>query len=156
MLLRILSSDEEANQVLENLFLKIGKLAGEQPEYRAGLESWMFLGARTEAIQRKRKANQRPPLDIPAPGRPPASWLPTANRLAFLSSRLSLVQRVLAQLPAAQRQVLDLVLYEGLTEEEAAVALKEPPGRVRDHVRAALVFVRQRLHTLMGTWTADI
>jgi DNA-directed RNA polymerase specialized sigma24 family protein len=55
-----------------------------------------------------------------------------------------------------QRKVLDLSILEGYSEREMAQVLNEPLGRVRDETRASLGFARQRLQTLMGTWTADI
>ncbi|MGH9344969.1 MAG: RNA polymerase sigma factor [Terriglobia bacterium] len=158
---QIISSPDEAETVLENLFLRLWKraeLTGRVGEGQSGvsLEAWLFVTARRDAAQRRRERLRLPILAAPAGEDLAVSWLPHSRKIGLLSSRLDLVNRSLAQLPKAQRQVLDLVLYEGLTEVEVAAVLKEPPGKMRDHLRAALSFVRQRLHTLMGTWTADI
>ncbi|MGH9378979.1 MAG: RNA polymerase sigma factor [Terriglobia bacterium] len=156
MIQRIIPSPDEAENVLEGLFLRLWKRAEREGLAGASLEAWLFVTARGDAAQRRRKGLRMPSLGIPAGEDLVPPWLPQSREINLLSSRLDLVSRSLAQLPKAQRQILDLVLYEGLTEVEVAAALKEPPGKVRDHVRAALSFVRQRLHTLMGTWTADI
>lgn len=156
ILRRILPSSDEAEEVLENLFLKFWKRTGDRRELKATSEAWLFLTARNEAAQRRRAGQRLPRLNIPVPTHPGARWFPESEEIALLASRLDLLNRSLAQLPKAQRHALDLVLYEGLTEEEVAGVLKEPPGRVRDHLRATMTFVRQRLHTLMGTWTANI
>lgn len=159
MIQRLIPSPEEAEIVLENLFLRLWK--GNARELRAGaghagmsLEAWLFISARRDAGARRRQALGQSRLHLSQGFTP--RWLPQAREIGLLSSRLDLIVRALAQMPKAQRQILDLVLYEGLTEIEAAEALREPPGKIRDHVRAALSFVRQRLRTLMGTWTADI
>lgn len=161
MIQRMIPSPEEAEDVLESLFLRLWKPMGRLGQSKEGpegvsLEVWLFITARRDAIERHRQGLRQPGLRMSVEEGLAAPWLPKSREIDLLSSRLDLVGRALAQLPKAQRQILDLVLYEGLTEVEIAAALKEPPGKVRDHVRAALSFVRQRLHTLMGTWTADI
>lgn len=159
MIQRLVPAPDEAEAVLQNLFLRLWKNSGrelwnEGGDHEASPEAWLFITARREAGSLRRKALGRASLRMPMDSLP--QWLPQPHETGLLLSRLDLITRALAQLPKAQRQILDLVLYEGLTEIEAAEALKEPPGKIRDHVRAALSFVRQRLHTLMGTWTADI
>lgn len=159
MIQRLIPAPGEAEVVLENLFLRLwnGRTReswNEGAHHDASLEAWLFIIARREAGSMRRKVLGRDSLRIPQDSLP--QWLPRSHETRLLLSRLDLVARALAQLPKTQRQILDLVLYEGLTEVEVAEALKEPPGKIRDHVRAALSFVRQRLHTLMGTWTADI
>lgn len=161
MIQRMIQSPDEAEDVLESLFLRLWKPMGRQGQSKEGpegasLEAWLFITARRDAAERRRQGLRQPGLCVSVEDDLASPWLPKSREIDLLSSRLDMVGRALAQLPKAQRQILDLVLYEGLTEVEIAAALKEPPGKVRDHVRAALSFVRQRLHTLMGTWTADI
>ncbi|HEV2417411.1 MAG TPA: sigma-70 family RNA polymerase sigma factor [Terriglobia bacterium] len=161
MIQRMIPSPDEAEDVLESLFLRLWKPMGRQGQSKEGpegasLEAWLFITARRDAAEWRRQELRQPSLRMSVEEGLASPWLPKSREIDLLSSRLDLVGRALAQLPKAQRQILDLVLYEGLTEVEIAAAFKEPQGKVRDHVRAALSFVRQRLHTLMGTWTADI
>ena len=156
MLLRILPSGRQAEEVLEGQFLSLWKKSGALQWPAARIEAWMFLAARAEAVQRRRAARQLPRLKSPLASLQAATFLPPPQEIGLLQGHLNLLRRSLASLPSAQQGVLDRVLYEGLTEEEVAEELKEPLGRVRDHVRSALSFVRQRLRTFMGTWTANI
>lgn len=161
MIQRMVPSPDEVEDVLESLFIRLWEMMGRQGQSKeevegVSLEVWLFITARRDAAERRRQGLRQPGLRVSVEEGLASPWLPKSREIDLLSIRLDMVGRALAQLPKAQRQILDLVLYEGLTEVEIAAALKEPPGKIRDHVRAALSFVRQRLHTLMGTWTADI
>lgn len=158
-------SPDEADGVLEDSFLAlIKKPARDSQGARArsgvGIETWLFLTARRQAAAHRRAQAGQTSDSFPAAGRlaldQALSWLPSSREADLLAKRLSLARRAVDQMPASQRKMLDLILFNGLTEEEAAAALSETPGKVRDHVRAAFGFVRQRLQTLMGTWTAGI
>ncbi|MDE3181679.1 MAG: sigma-70 family RNA polymerase sigma factor [Acidobacteriota bacterium] len=154
LLYRMLASSEEAEETLQSIFVSLMR-KGELP-IRApiSLEAWMLLTARKEAVNRLRGKGRGATLS-PSPVH---ARLPGASQqeMNLLQSRRDLLRRSFAELPAAQRNLLDLVVFEDKTEEEIASAAGEPLGRIRGQVRAALKFTRQRLNTLMGTWTAGI
>lgn len=153
---RILASPDEAEQALEIVLLRVWNQAGLTEGTNVSAEAWTFLAVRAEAVRRQRAGKGLPALNAPDLQHSAPAWLARTEEMNLLQSRRELLRRSLAQLPQAQRRVLDLMLYEGLTEEETAAALNEPLGKVRDQVRAALAFARHRVHTLMGTWTAGI
>ncbi len=152
MLQKILASKKEAEEVLEETFLSFWKRALTARSEGVASEVWLVFAARSAALRRRKlqsEGNEKA-------GELPEAWLPRIKDISQLSGRMPLFTSSLAQLSTPQRRVLEMVLFEGCREKEIADALGKPAGRAQDEVRAALSFMRQRLHTLMGTWTADI
>jgi len=56
----------------------------------------------------------------------------------------------LANLPEAQRRVLELAYFDGLSHTEIAAQLAEPLGTVKTRMRAGI----QRLRGMLGTQAA--
>lgn len=152
MLVKILASREEAEEVLEEAFLSFWKRALPAKNEDAAPEVWLVLAARSAALRRRKQHEEGKRKESEFR----AAWLPRIKDISLLSTRLELLFRSFAQLSASQRRILEMLLFEGLDEKEIADSLGKPAGRARDEVRAAFGFMRQRLHTLMGTWTADI
>lgn len=155
MVARILTSQEEVEDVVENSFLELWKQTAQKTSVKASVEVWLTLAARDLAVERLRAARKSPRRKLSPPSLDSA-WLPDSSEFALFARRRELVRNALGVLPASQRAVLDLAVYRGRTEEEMADLLHKPLGRLRDELRATLRYVRQRLHALMGTWTANI
>jgi RNA polymerase sigma-70 factor, ECF subfamily len=154
---RILTSAEAAEEILGDVFLELWTRADREEQPEDASLARMVLDVRNSAVRRLRQMKSLPPLSgLDAQARLPESCVPQPKEIAFVNRRQELLRRLLSQLPAAQRKVLDLCVFEGYTEDEIAQVLDEPLGRVRDEIRASLGFARQRLQTLMGTWIADI
>lgn len=158
ILRKILVSNQDAEDVLESTFVLAAERAklgcnGDEGE-AATFDPWLLLTARSQAIKRLRAANSQSPTESPALSG--EEWRVQTQEIRLLESRRDVLRRLAEQLPAEQRRLLDMVLFGGQTEEEIARATNEPLGKVRDQVRAAFAFVRQRVQTVMGTWTAGL
>ena len=83
-------------------------------------------------------------------------WVPRRREIELTDERLGLLQKVMAQLPKSQRQALELAVFKGYTEAEIAQMLKEPLGKAKSGVRAAVTFFTHRRQAVLGTWAANI
>ncbi len=84
------------------------------------------------------------------------AWLPLPKEITLIDDRLPLLHKAVNQLPASQRQALDMVVYGGRSEAEIAIELGEPLGKAQRSLRAAVIFVKHRRRAVCGTWTANI
>ncbi len=141
LLVRILSSREEAEDVLQEVFLQVWRRAGDFDEHRGKPFTWLVTLTRSRAIDRLRQlgARQRLATSAAQDKREEAS-----NALAdtFKSEQLEIVTRALAELPEDQRHTLMLAYYDGLTQSEIASKLNAPLGTVKTRMRAGMMKLR--------------
>jgi RNA polymerase sigma-70 factor (ECF subfamily) len=109
--------------------------------------SWLFRIARNLAIDLYRRQNVRPQAlqgtdsDGPALDEMPDPDTDVAEQAqALLKNRQ--VRNALAALPGAQRQVIELAYFYGMTRQEIAEATGEALGTIHTRARLAL----QKLH----------
>ena len=68
-----------------------------------------------------------------------------AENPAVVAEDRSLIQSALAQLPEPQRRVIEMAFFEGLTQSEIAIRLREPLGTVKTRARLGLERLRGAL-----------
>ncbi|MBZ5514344.1 MAG: sigma-70 family RNA polymerase sigma factor [Acidobacteriia bacterium] len=157
MALRILPDHAAAAGIVEQAFVLFWNETRRFPRDGASVAAWLSLTARQIAVNTRRSR-----LRLPAVSGSKTSplgdyaWLPHPEEIARIEERRELLRKVLHQLPKDQRDALELVVFEGLTEEELAARLGEPLGRVRSGLRASMRFLRHRLRAVLGTWSANI
>jgi RNA polymerase sigma-70 factor (ECF subfamily) len=130
---RILGDRREAEDVLHDVFLEVWRAAADYDEERGSVRAWLVMRMRSRALDRRKAAGfaRVVPLeersDSTRAGDDP-SVQPDRER----------VKRALAELPADQRQVLELGYFEGLSSTEIAARTDTPVGTVKSRVAAAL------------------
>ena len=77
---------------------------------------------------------------LPAALTLPDIWPEVAGRLDAEQ-----VRRALTALPPAQREVIELAYFDGLTQREIADRTRAPLGTVKSRMRLGLVSMRQQL-----------
>ncbi|MFB3921770.1 MAG: RNA polymerase sigma factor [Terriglobia bacterium] len=158
MLQRILPDRDAAEDALDRVFLQAWKEADPPAGGRASVAARLFLTARAIAVRLRRKQLKLPALPASPGDRIDSnlSRLPNAEAVKRVDERRELLKKSLSQLPKAQRELLELAVFEGLTEEEIAAKLGEPLGKVKSGLRAGMRFIRHRLRAVTGTWAANI
>lgn len=156
MLMQILGDRGAAEEILEDTFFRVLGEARSFSREGASLSMGLFMLARVRAIERLRASQKLPDLPRLYSTRKALAWLPKAAEVEHLDERQDLLKKVIQQLPKQQRDMLELAVFKGLTEEEIAQKLGEPSARVGAGMLAAVRFLRHRLAAVMGTWTANI
>jgi RNA polymerase sigma-70 factor (ECF subfamily) len=151
--LRILRDAQEAEEVLEDVFLQLWEHAVQYDPGRGSVIAYLVTLARSRAAERVRRRVRRArilraiPVDATEEGAsaPP----PTPLQASLASERRSRVRAALEALPASQRESLELAFLDGLTHYEISERLGEPLGTVKTRIRAGLERLRGPLLALL-------
>ena len=144
LLIRILTSREEAEDVLQEVFLQVWRQAGDFDEKRGRPFTWLVTLARSRGIDRLRSLAAKERVAL-AGAREPSEQVSDAVADAFASEQRTLVTTALAQLPEEQKRPLTLAYFEGLTQSEIAAKLGAPLGTVKTRMRTGLMKLREVL-----------
>jgi RNA polymerase sigma-70 factor (ECF subfamily) len=143
LVLRIVRDRADAADVLQEVFWEAWQNAATYDRARGTPEAWMITRARARAIDRVRAVRRRtetfvPPLDDGVMAAAPEAGGDAASR----AMDRGIVGAALAQLPAAQREAIELAYYAGLTQTEIAEQLRQPLGTVKTRIRLGLERLR--------------
>jgi RNA polymerase sigma-70 factor, ECF subfamily len=145
--LRMLKASSEAEDLLQEIFLQVWRQAAAYSFERGSPEAWLINIARSRAIDKLRSIRRREKsfvlTDDPAAAESPDNVETSAGE----SETRLIMNSALANLPEAQRRVLELAYFDGLSQTEIAVRLAEPLGTVKTRMRAGI----QRLRGMLGT-----
>lgn len=144
MLVRMLNCEPEAEECLQDTFVRIWHRAGSFDPARSAPFTWMVMIARGLALSRLRTRGRAEAarsayeaeivsLEIEHVGtdtRPPVSELNTACSSALRS------------LPDDQRRALELAFFRGWTHGEIAEATGQPLGTIKARIRRGLLALR--------------
>jgi RNA polymerase sigma-70 factor (ECF subfamily) len=154
LLLRILHSRAEAEDVLQEVFLQVWQQAHSFDSARGRAFTWLVTLARSRAIDRLRaldsreRAARRSAVEAP----PAAEKEEGADDAALRSERADVVRDALAELPEEQRQVLLLAYLDGMSQSEIAAARGQPLGTVKTRTRAGLKRLSELLRGRLGEY----
>lgn len=136
---RILADPAEAEDVVQDVFAQAWRQATRFDPGRASVAGWLLMMTRTRALDRLRAQRVRPRTAGADEVYEPADDGPTPEAAAVSADQRTRVRQALEALDAAQRTVLELAYYGGLTQVEIARELGEPLGTVKSRLRAALL-----------------
>jgi RNA polymerase sigma-70 factor (ECF subfamily) len=144
LLMRILNNREEAEDVLQEVFLQVWRKAEDFDENRGRPFTWLVTLARSRGIDRLRTLAARERV-AEAGAREPSEEISDAATDAFKSEQRGLVSDALAKLPDEQKRPIMLAYFEGLTQSEIATNLGAPLGTVKTRMRTGMIRLRELL-----------
>ena len=151
LILRILHSQPEAEDVLQETFLQVWRKAKDFDAARGRPFTWLVTLARSRAIDRLRSSSARA-RTVAAASLSLTESISDAADDAMKSEQGEIVRRALTELPEEQRNALVLAYFEGLTQSEIAARLKTPLGTVKTRMRSGMM----RLRELLGGRADDL
>jgi RNA polymerase sigma factor (sigma-70 family) len=139
---RILRDRALAEDAVQEAFLTLWRSADAYRRERAKPATWILTLVHRRAVDLVRREDRRAtePLDAA----PVATGSGVAEEVE-LRGRRAAVQAALAQLPADQREALELAYYGGYTQSELAELLGLPLGTVKSRMFAGLGRLRELL-----------
>jgi RNA polymerase sigma-70 factor (ECF subfamily) len=148
---RVLGSPTAAQDVVQDVFLRVWRSPGKFDAKRGELGSYLRLMARSRAVdlwregQASGRAEDRLKVVV-AQDAPRSDAQP--DQLALAAADRSVVRAALGRLPGAQREALVLAYWGGLTADEIAARAGVPLGTAKSRIRLGLARLRSELQPL--------
>ena len=151
--LRILGNPAQAQDVTQDVFLKLWRNPGRFDAARGELGSYLRLMARSRAVDVYREAQAagraRDRLELvvsQSEARVDERPLPAAER----AGERSAVVEALHRLPDPQREALVLAYWGGLTADEIAARVGVPLGTAKSRIRLGMAKLRGEIADALG------
>ena len=152
---RLLQESTAAEDIVQEVFLSVWRKAATYQRKYGSVYSWLQAIVHHRAIDRLRsvahRSNQWAPLQVEG-----EQDLPSAQRdvweEAWQKEQGQLIRSALAQLPAEQREVIELAYFQGYTHTEIAAQKQIPLGTVKGRMRLGL----QKMKTLLQVHGLDV
>jgi RNA polymerase sigma-70 factor (ECF subfamily) len=146
----ILGNREEAQDLTQEVFLAVSTPTA-YDSARGSVSAFLTTMTRSRAIDRLRRRGRSVRLLKTWHEATPPAPAPTSpfERLS-MAQCAERVRGALAELPDAERQVLELAYYKGLSQAEIAADLDTPLGTVKSRSRRGLMTLKRSLEDLTG------
>lgn len=138
--IRIIGVKREAEDLLHDVFLEAWKHAGDYDPRRGSVKSWLLMRMRSRCLDRVRSHGFSRVESLETEPVRQGTVEKADRRLDGTRART-----LLDSLPQAQREVLELGYFEGLSFSEIATQLDIPIGTVKSRVSAAMTKLREDL-----------
>ncbi len=144
--LRLLSDRQVAEEVTQDVFLRIWQRADTFHPGTSSVLAWLLAITRNRGIDelrsRRNIARRQETAELP---NTPADAADDPQRRVESRLLADDVRRVLVDLPPRQRRAIELAVFGGLTHSEIAAALDTPLGTVKSWLRQGLRQLRVAL-----------
>ena len=153
---RILNNDSDVDDQLQDVFLEVWRQAEHYDVEKGKALGWIVTLARRRAIDKLSKKQSYFRAQERLREEPEPAPHHGADEEVAASDTADIFRRVIATLPAAQREALDYAFYRGLSQREIAAQTGIPLGTIKTRIELALRKVRTAIVALGGTseWTS--
>jgi RNA polymerase sigma-70 factor (ECF subfamily) len=144
--LKILGDQPAAEEVVQEVFVKVWRRAADYDVGRAKFVSWLAQIAHNQAIDHLRQRRAHPASHDDASLEEAVDSSPTPFDVAVQSLEHRRIAAALDKIPPEERRVIELAYFGGLSHQEIATKLSQPLGTVKTRMRRGM----HNLKTLLG------
>lgn len=137
VVLKVVRTEETAQDLLQEIFVKIWKNIAQYDATKGRLFTWMLNIARNTSIDYLR-VNRLEIQDIDS-----SVYAVEQNQSIYDELSGKELREIVSQLKPEQQTLIEMVYWGGYTHEEAAQRLEMPLGTVKTRVRSALRDLRK-------------
>ena len=148
--LRMLKVRSDAEDLLQEVFVQVWRQASNYSAERGSPEAWIINIARSRAIDKIRSIRRMEKSFVLTDDPARAESGDNVESSAAESEAKLTMNSALTNIPEAQRKVLELAYFDGLSQTEIAARLSEPLGTVKTRMRTGI----QRLRDILRTQAA--
>lgn len=142
----LVGQHEQAEEVLQEAFVRIWHQADSYSSARGGVMTWMISIARYRAIDQLRRRGRRPEANFEElPERALADGAAGPQESSLLASDADALARCLDTLTETQRRSIQLAFLQGLSHREVCHRLERPLGSVKSWIRRGLEALKRCL-----------
>lgn len=137
---RIVHDEAAAEEILQDVFLHVWKVAPRFDQARGQLRGWLLVMARNRALSHLRKHQdvQVDDMDLYA--------IPATGMQESIAAKNELTQKIqaaLEEMPPELSHLFELAYFEGMTHREIAKRTGQPLGTVKTRLRSGLTNLRR-------------
>lgn len=149
--LRVTHDRGAAEEVMQEVFVRLWKSAASFEPGRGRVSAWLLRIAHNLSLNEVRRRSSRPVIayeadwEVESGGVADADLQDDPAMAAWLTERATAIRRALGELPAPQRQAIELAFFDGLTQAEIAAATGDPLGTVKSRIRIGMQRLRDVL-----------
>jgi RNA polymerase sigma-70 factor (ECF subfamily) len=151
--LRMLADPGSAEELTQEVFLRLWRQGNRYQQSRGAFLTWLLSVTHNMAIDETRRRKRRPVAADSTDDDQALTLLPDLRTdvegAAWLTTLQAIVRDALRDIPAAQRQVIELAYFSGLTQSEIADLLSQPLGTIKTRMRLGLLKLRDRLGPIL-------
>jgi RNA polymerase sigma-70 factor (ECF subfamily) len=145
---KIIQSDDDANDLLQDTFLKIWRNIDNYDPSKGSIFTWMMNIARNLSIDRVRSADFRDSSQNISMEQNIIYQVDSEHQAVMDVDSIGL-RKVVDNLKPEYRQLIELVYYQGYTQAEVSEEYGIPLGTVKTRIKAAVGSLRAMLS---GLW----
>ena len=152
--LKMVGDREEAEDLLQEVYTEVWRKSVRYDERRGSPMAWLTTLTRSRGIDRiqaraSRGRGMTESIDD-APIADTQGHDPTPFDQQADAEVQGFVMKALVELPAAQRQALELSYYEGMSHSEIAERLKEPVGTIKTRIKLGMSKLKSALQPCLN------